>query len=230
MNRYLRYLLPMIAIGFFLSAGAVDTSAQVIREIMKRMDENNKGLKSLKSKIHLAKTDTVLNETDYKEGEVSYLPGRSEKQIYVRINWAKPEESLAIANGSYVLYVPRRKQAIVGKVDSVKGKNAGAGGVLAFMTMSKAQLSANYDVKYVGEETVKSGVKTWHLLLTPKTATNFKTADLWVDSNGMPVQAKIVEKNNDTTTILLSGIQRNPTLNAGIFKLTPPKGTQIVQS
>lgn len=231
MNKYLRFLLPVIAIGFVLSTATVDVSAQnLIGKILDRMDANNKSLKSLTSKIQMAKTDTVLNETDVKQGELSYLPGRSEKQIYVRIKWISPvEEHLAVKNGEYVLYTPRRKQAIVGKVDSVKGKDARAGGVLAFMSMTKAQLKENYDVKYAGDETVKSGVTAFHLVLTPKKPTSYKTADLWVDANGMPIQAKIIEKNNDTTTILLTDINKNVTVNASVFTISPPKGTAIVQ-
>lgn len=223
-------MLPTIAIIFFFNFSATQAPAQVLREILNRMDANNKSLKSLKSKIQMAKTDAVLNETDMQEGELHYLPGKSQNQIYIRINWVKPrEEQLAIANGQYVLYRPTLKQAITGKVDSVKNKNSKAGGALAFMSMSRAQLSQNYDVKYVGDETLKSGQNTFHLLLVPKTAQSYKSADLWVDANGMPVQAKIVEKNNDTTTVLLSGVERNATINASVFKISPPKGTAIVQ-
>ena len=229
MKKYLRFILPAVAIMFLLGVSATDTSAQVLREILARMDANNKSLTSLKSNIKMNKVNAQLGENDLTEGELSYLPGRTEKQIYVRIDWTKPVvEHLAIANGKYVLFRPRTKQAITGTVDNAKG-NSKSGGALAFMTMSKAQLSANYDVKYAGEETVNSGVKTWHLVLTPKTATSYKSADLWVDSNGMPVQAKIVEKNNDTTTILLSNIQRNATIKGSDFKISPPKGTAIVQ-
>jgi outer membrane lipoprotein-sorting protein len=230
MKKYFRVLLPAMAILFLFSALSANVSAQgPINEVLKRMDNNNKGLTSLKSNIKMAKTDSVLGETDLTEGELNYLPGKSEKDIYVRIDWAKPVvEHLAIANGQYVLYRPRTKQAIVGKVDSAKG-NSKSGGALAFMTMSRAQLRENYDVKYAGEETVNSGVKTFHLVLTPKKANSYKSADLWVDANGMPVQAKIVDKNNDSTTVLLSNIQRNATVKASVFKISPPKGTAIVQ-
>lgn len=230
MNRCLRFLLPVIAIAFLFSASVTEVSAQdILRKILKRMDDNNRSLTSLKGNIKMSKFNAQLGENDLTEGDVSYLPGRSDKQIFVRIDWAKPVvEHLAIANGQYVLYRPRTKQAIVGKVDSAKG-NSKSGGALAFMSMSKDQLSANYDVKYAGEETVSSGVNTFHLILTPKTATTYKSADLWVDANGMPVQAKIVEKNNDTSTILLSNIQRNATIKTGVFKISPPKDVKIVQ-
>jgi outer membrane lipoprotein-sorting protein len=194
------------------------------------MDTHNKSLKSVKSKLQMAKTDVAIGETDLKDGELNYRPGRTETEIYVRINWMTPvKEELAVANGQYVLHRPSIKQAIVGKVDSVKGKNSKAGGVLAFMSMTKAQLAANYEVKYIGEETVKSGANTWHLLLTPKNPTCYKSAVLWVDANGLPVQARIVEKNNDTTTLLLSNIQKNVTIKGSQFKISPPKGTAIIK-
>ena len=230
MKKYLRFILPAVAIAFLFSATAGEVSAQdVLRKILKRMDDNNKSLTSLKGSIKMAKHDSVLGETDLSEGELNYLPGKSEKNIYVRIDWVKPvTEHLAVANGQYVLYRPKAKQAIVGNVDSAKG-SAKTGGALAFMTMSKAELSANYQVDLIGEETVSGGVDTFHLKLTPRKATTYKSADLWVDVNGMPVQAKVVEKNNDTTTILLSNVQRNATVKASVFKINPPKGTAIVR-
>jgi outer membrane lipoprotein-sorting protein len=232
MNKYFRYILPAIAIIFLVGASASVASAQgagVIGEILKRMDTNNKSLTSLKGSIKMNKVDFLLGENDVTEGSLSYLPGKTEKQIFMRIDWTKPRvESLAIANGQYVLYSPRTKQAIVGKVDSAKG-NSKSGGALAFMTMSKDQLRVNYTVAYAGEETVASGVNTFHLVLTPKNAASYKSADLWVDSNGMPVQAKIVERNNDSTTILLSNIQRNVTIKAADFKISPPKDVKIIQ-
>jgi outer membrane lipoprotein-sorting protein len=230
MNRYFRFLLPAIAFIFLFNASSSAVSAQnVLREILQRMDNNNRSLVSLKSSIKMNKVNSQLGENDLTEGSLSYLPGKSEKQIYVRIDWTKPvEEYLSIANGKYVLFRPKAKQAIRGTVDSAKG-NSKSGGALAFMTMSKAQLSANYAVAYAGEETVSGGGKTWHLVLTPKTTTSYKSADLWVDTNGMPVQAKIVERNNDTTTVLLSNIQKNVTIKGNVFDLSPMlKGVKVI--
>ena len=229
MNKYVRFLLPAFAVLFLFNTAATETPGQILREVLKRMDNNNKSLTSLKAAIKMNKFDSVLRENDLKEGEVNYLPGKSEKNIYVRIDWTKPVvEHLAVANGQYVLYRPALEQAITGKVDRATG-SAKTGGALAFMTMSKAELSANYEVKYQGEESVSSGTSTWRLLLTPKKPTSYKGAELWVDKDGMPVQAKIVEKNNDTTTILLSNIKRNATLKASLFKISPPKRVKIIQ-
>lgn len=229
MKRYMRYILPAVALAIFFTVSAQTTSAQVLREILKRMDANNKALVSLKANIKMAKTDATLGETDTNDGEMNYLPGgQSASNVYLRIDWTKPKEQLAISNGQYVLYRPGANRAITGKVDS-KNANTKAHGALSFITMSKAELSANYDVEYKGEETVSGGVNTWHLSLKPKNGASYKLADLWVDQNGMPIQAKVTEKNNDTMTINLSSIQKNVTIKTTIFKITPPKGTEIVR-
>lgn len=231
MYRNLKSGLTLLALLFvFAGIGIQETNAQdVLGTILRRMDTNNKGLKSLKSNIKMSKHNAQLDEYDLYEGTVQYLPSAVKEQIRVRIDWAKPVvEHLAVGGGQYILYRPRLEQAIVGKVDSAKG-NAGAGGALAFMSMNRAQLKANYDVAYIGEETVNGSVKTWHIKLTPKSATTYKGADLWVDVDGMPVQAKVIERNNDSTTILLSSIERNATVAANVFQLKPPKNTKIIQ-
>lgn len=220
--------LAAFAVVFTFATSTVASAQGILAEILKRMDENNKGMKSLKSDIKMEKRNTQLGENDVSEGSVQYLPAASKDKIRVRIDWTKPAvEHLAVGGGQYMLFRPRLGQAVVGKVDSAKG-NAGAGGPLAFMTMSRAQLKANYDVTYLGEETAAGSVKTWHLKLMPKAATSYKEADLWVDSNGMPVQAKILEKNNDTTTIQLTKIEKNATIPADVFSIKPPKGTKII--
>ena len=97
------------------------------------------------------------------------------------------------------------------------------------MSMSKTQLKANYDYKYIGEETLSNGEKTVHLELTPKTAQKYKSADLWVDFNGMPLQMKIVEKNGDSTTVLLSKVRKNLSLDGKDFVIDFPKNTKVVK-
>jgi len=218
-----------LALAFTVASSTAASAQGVLSDILKRMDDNNKALKSLKSNIKMSKHNSQLDEYDVSEGTVQYLPAPTKEQIRVRIDWAKPMvEHLAVGNGEYILYRPRLEQAIVGKVDNAKG-NAGAGGALAFISMNRAQLRANYDVTYQGEATVNGSVKTWHLKLTPKTATSYKSAELWVDKDGMPVQAKVFEKNNDSTTIQLTGIERNATVKSDVFAIKPPKKTKIIQ-
>ncbi len=232
MKIFLRLGFLAIALTFFFNTFAVtETKAQnVIPEILKRMENNRSLLKTLRANVMMDKYNPQLDIHDVTQGSIIYLPGRSERDMYIRIDWTKPaQEQLAVVKGEYTIYRPRLGQAITGKVESAKN-SAGAGNALSFMNMSKEQLKANYTVKYLGEEQVSSGVKTWHLELTPKTANKYKKAELWVDGDGMPIQAKVVENNNDATTVLLSNLQKNATINAKVFTIDyPKKSTKVIK-
>ena len=230
MSKFLRFGLMTFALMFVLNVFAVvEANAQgALNDILNRMDAHYKVLTSLQATVKMDKYNSQLDEHDITEGTVKYLPLKG-RDALVRIDWTKPlEESLAVVNKEYVLYRPRLKQALVGKVDKAKG-NAKSNSALAFMNMSKAQLKANYNVKYMGQENVSGGIPTWHLELTPKTKTSYKLADIWVDGNGMPVQMRVTENNNDSTTILLSNLQKNITINANVFQINLPKGTSKIE-
>lgn len=214
-------------LGLFITA-----SAQVnpIKETLDRMDNNYKLLSSLKSDVTMVKTNAQLGTKDVSQGATIYLPERGKQKMYVRIDWTKPTaESMLVIGKEYKLYRPKLGQAIEGTTSDAKNSGS-AGGALAFISMSKAQVKANYDVRYVGVEDIKDGTKTIHLQLTPKTKTTYKTADLWVDTNGMPRQATVTENNDDSTTVLLTNIKTNVSIKTEVFALKYAPGTKIVKS
>lgn len=220
MKNYFRLGLAAIALVMFFNAFAVsETKAQgVIDQILKRMDAQYKSLQTLKASVKMVKYDSLLKTEDVYEGKTMYLP-RKGSDPYVRIDWVKPTtEVLSSYQGEYKIFRPRINQCIAGKTKNAKG-SGGAGNALAFMNMTRAELKANYNLKYLGEENVGGGIPTWHLELTPKTSQSYKSADLWVDGFGMPVQARVVEKNNDTTTVYLYNLEKNATINASLFKV-----------
>lgn len=211
----------------FGSLSVTETKAQ-LQEILNRMDAHNKSLQTLRSNVIFVKQNTQINESDTKEGTVIYKTEKKNKP-FVRIDWTKPvQEILATSKGNYVLYRSTIKTAYTGKTENAMGSGK-AGGVLEFINMSKAQLKANYSMQYIGAEKLSNGTETVHLQLTPKTAASYKMADVWVDKDGMPVQMKSTEKNNDTTTVLLSNIQKNVSLKAEAFKVKLPSDTEFVK-
>jgi outer membrane lipoprotein-sorting protein len=198
-------------------------SAQgVLSEILRRMDENNKSVNSIQATIQMSKYDAALKQYDpVSVGTTKYLPKQksTENRRYVRIDWDKPvKEQLVIIEETYRLFRPRLNQVVEGSVQGAK-TSAGSGNALAFMNMSREQLRANYETVYLGEEEVKDGPLTWHIQLNPKTAGNYKYAELWVDKDGMPRQIRIVERNEDSTTVLLSSFRKNEKISTAAFKL-----------
>jgi outer membrane lipoprotein-sorting protein len=213
----------------FSSFGASDTNAQVLKTILDRMDAHYKGLSSLRSDVTLVKYNAQIEKRDTTIGSTNYLPKTGKRVMYVRIDWTKPiAESIVVIGDTYKMYRPTLNQVITGKATGSKNAKV-PGNALAFLSMSKSQLQANYNVSYIGEEKISGGTSTWHILMTPKVATSYKTAELWVDGDGMPRQAMITENNDDTSTILLTNIQKNITISAEYFKLSYPKGTKEVK-
>ena len=231
MQKFLKYVLPAFIIAAsFASFAAAESNAQgVLREILRRMDDQNKSLTSLRAEVTMAKVNAQLgDDAEITQGTALYAP-RKGRDALVRIDWRKPDESLAVVDKKYVIYRPRLGQAYTGTTDKAKGSTKAAS-ALSFMNMSKAQLQANYTVNYLGEATVSGGVSTWHLELIPKVRASYKSAEVWIDKNGFPVQSKIVELNGDTTTVLLSKLEKNITIKGDLFNISLPSGTKIIKA
>jgi outer membrane lipoprotein-sorting protein len=204
-------------------------SAGLVSSVLNRMERNRQSLKSLKASLSMEKYNSQLRDKDNYSGWVLYVPA-SGRDASVRIEWQKPQhEILAVSNGKYTLFRPRLNTAIVGRSGSVKG-NGAAGGVLEMMYMTRQQLEAKFQpVQDVREETLGGGVSTIHLTLVPKGNSSYKYAEIWVDSAGMPVQTKIVEKNDDATTMRLSGMERNLKISSDEFNIKLDSGVKIVK-
>jgi len=216
-----------IALSAF-GVGVVNAQPGPKAQILKRMEDHYNALSSLKASVKMDKFNSQLGEHDISEGNLLFIPQKGRDAAF-RIDWNRPaNESLAVINKQYVLCRAALQTCYTGSVNSTGGGQKGQ--ALAFLNMSKAELNANYDISYSGTETVSGGIETWHLVLVPKTRANYKNADIWVDKDGMPIQMKQTENNNDTTTILLSGLNKNTKINAKEIQISPPKGTKIVKS
>ena len=224
MKKAIRISIIASCLGIaFLSLSATNTNAQgVLREILDRMDKYNKSITSLQADVTMVKYDSTLKISETYNGSTSYLPKAKGHDRYARIDWTKPtQESIAVIGEEYELYRPRLNQVIYGKAKDEKGK---AGNLLSFMSMSRDELKDKFDVAYIGQEQIQGGTDTWHIELTPKTGQDYKKADLWIDADGSPRQARVLERNSDTTTILISGVKKNPTIKASVFVLNYDKG------
>ncbi|MFN2498647.1 MAG: outer membrane lipoprotein carrier protein LolA [Pyrinomonadaceae bacterium] len=223
-------LMLTMLVGVITLVSPIPASAQsagLVSAVLNRMERNRQSLRSLRASLSMEKYNAQLRDSEKYSGVVLYVPG-SGRDASVRIEWKKPQhEILAVANGQYTLFRPRLNMAYKGSSKSNRNK---AGGVLEMMYMTKQQLEARFQpVKDVREETLWGGVSTIHLTLVPKGNASFKYAEIWVDSSGMPVQTKIVEKNDDTTTMRLSGLERNLKISPNEFSVPLDSGVKIVK-
>ena len=194
--------------------------AGLVSSLLNQMEKQKRSLKTLRANIGMVKYNSQLHIEDKYQGIVFYIPGAAgSSSAFVRLEWTSPQhEILAVANGNYSLYRPRLKQVIEGKTGSIKSEKDGD--VLALMNMSATQLRTKFgEFQDMREETLWGGVWTQHFKVIPKTAASYKYIEVWVDKEGMPVQTKMVEKNDDSTTVRLTNVEKNQPISPEQFKL-----------
>jgi outer membrane lipoprotein-sorting protein len=220
-------LITVLAVG---SPGdAHGQSAGLVTSVLNRMERNRQSLKSLRSSISMEKYNPQLGLAEKFSGVVAYVPGAG-RNASVRIEWSSPQhEILAVSNGQYILFRPRLGTAYTGRTNSKIGKEK-AGGVLELLNLNRQQLQTRFQpFQDVREETLW-GVSTIHLKLVPTSnEETFKYAEIWVDSAGMPVQSRVVEKNDDATTIRLNGLERNVKISADEFTIKLDPNVKIIK-
>ncbi len=206
-------------------------NAGLVSSILNRMERNRRDLKSLRANISMVKYDSRIRADEKYQGNVLYMPATG-RNAYMRLDWQSPvRETLAVADGEYTLFRPRLNTAYRGKSASIGGKGGKASGMMEFLNMSGSQVKARFEpVQDIYDETLWGGVQTTHFKLVPKGGASYKYAEIWVDGNGMPIQTKVVEKNDDATTVRLTNVQKNAGLSTDEFKLKLDGKVKIVKS
>lgn len=217
-----------LAIIMFMAAVALSPAAKVdaqsaglVSSLLNRMERNRQNLKSLRATISMEKYNAQIKDSDKYEGTVLYAPAVG-RNANVRVEWDKPQhEILAVSNGQYTLCRPRLNMCYVG-IARPGSKNIKVGSAFDFMNISKAQLVSKFEpFQEIYDETLWGGVRTTHFKLVPKSGSGYsaKYAEVWVDNGGMPVQVKVVERNDDASTMRLTNIQPNANIGADQFRL-----------
>lgn len=224
----LTIMVMLAAVVTVSPANANAQSAGLVSSLLNRMERNRQNLKSLRAAISMEKYNAQIGDKDRYEGIVLYLPAAG-RNAHVRVDWQRPQrEVLAVSNGKYTLFRPRLNMAYEGSAKSSRNK---VGGAFDFLNMSSQQVKSRFEpLQDVYQETLWGGVATIHIKLVPKGGASYKYAEVWVDDGGMPVQTKVVEKNDDTTTVRLMNMEKNANISLDEFSLRLDKNVKIVKS
>src|ERR1700682_5762538 len=229
-----RLFTPTIALVVFLTALATvpqqrahAQSAGLVSSVLARLQKNHETLKSLGASIFMEKYDSRLREKDFYSGAVLYMPGAG-KNAFVRLEWSKPQhEILGVVNGRYTLYRPRINRVYIGPTGRGVGHDSE---ILGMLSMSSTELQNKFQpFQDAREESLDGGVTATHLKLVPLRPMSFSYAEVWVDSTGMPIQTKIVEKNGDATTVRLTNLEKNRKVSPGEFTVKYDPSAQVIK-
>jgi outer membrane lipoprotein-sorting protein len=235
MNKTFRFIFSALAVMFLVGGiAAIKTNAQGIpNQLLTLMEDHRKSMTSLKADISMVNYDSILKDSEQRTGTVMYVAIRDKKtekdtDALMRLDWLKPKnEIFSVVKKQFIIWDVKGGIAYTGSSDSKKVKRGQGGGLMTLLTSSsKDEIKSKFTLEFSGAESI-DGTDVTHLKLTPKTKQDYKFADIWIDGNGMPLQAATTALNNDTQTIRLSSLDKNVSLDGSLFKVQLPKGVKL---
>ena len=194
--------------------------------ILERMRIAQADLETLQARIEQVKTYPQLGIDDpVEKGFLYFQPGK------MRLEIQEPEiRILVVKDGKYVLYQPRIKQAIFGKLEG-QGAKGHFTGLLTGSAESFRELEESYSVSNLGEETI-DGRSVHHLAFhaKPGVPVYCREIELFIDTAlFLPVRQKCLETNQSEIIMTLADIERNSPLEKGLFEVEIPDGVERIE-
>ncbi|HJS74286.1 MAG TPA: outer membrane lipoprotein carrier protein LolA, partial [Vicinamibacteria bacterium] len=206
----------------FIGGPALDSP----QRILERMRAAQSNLQSLKARVEQVKSYPQLGiEDPVEKGFLYFQPGR------IRLEIQEPEiRILAVKDGKYVLYQPRIRQAIVGKLGA-EGTKGLFPGLLTGSRESFGELEKSYEASDLGESSIEnSPVHHLSFQARPGAAVYCQAIELFIDAASMlPVRQKCREANQSEITLTLADIERNMPLAKSLFEVEIPEGVEKIE-
>jgi outer membrane lipoprotein-sorting protein len=194
--------------------------------ILERMRAAQAGLESLKARLEQVKSYPQLGIEDPVEKGFLYFQGGK-----MRLEIREPElRILVVKDGKYVLYQPRIRQAITGKVDG-RGTKGLFPGLLTGSPESFRELGKSYSASDMGEEDF-DGRRVHHLKFRarPEVSVYCQEIDLFIDAVLLlPVGQKCREANRSEITLTLADVERDAPLERSLFEIEIPDGVERIE-
>jgi outer membrane lipoprotein-sorting protein len=198
-----------------------------LQEILARMNETSKRLRTLAADLEYTKVTVVVNDKATETGELFYGNGKPPE---VLIDFKKPDpKTILLKKNKAEIYLPN--------INEIQEYNLGEHRELVqqFLLLGfgtdTSDLQKSYDVKLTGEEDVGDDT-TAVLELTPrnpKVAAQLAKVQLWIsEESWLPVQQKFFEPGGDYLMTRYSGVKVNRGLPASKFEINA-KGAKRVK-
>ena len=218
--RYLPFTLLLCALT--VPAGAITRE-----DVLSRMDQNGPSFKSLTGNLNALNYTKVIDDKAEESGTIAVKKNKP-KDVQFLVDFTKPDPRTVSFRGRKAeIFYPKIKT--VQEYDLGKQSNMVESFLLLGFGATGKDLASNYDVKYVGEETI-NGQKASHLELIPKSADTRKSLsklELWMSEDGTyPVRQKIYDPSGNYRVFTYSDVKVNPALSADAVTLKLPSGVK----
>ena len=207
-------------------AAAVFAQNADLQKILSQMDAASAKFESAQADFVWDQYTAVVQSHDLQKGTIAFrrTGGATEMIAHVKTDGDQPSlKDVLYKNGELDFYQPTVKEETILKAGSNYERylTLGFGG-------SGKDLTANWNIKYLGTETV-DGTETAKLDLTPKAGPSdqFTHILVWIDAKrGVSLKQQVFQDSGDSRTAVYSNIKLND-VPASAFTLQVAPGTQV---
>jgi len=202
----MRLFAALIALTVASDAIAVDNART-------RMEAFSKGLNSVSGSFAQSVTDANGHRGDESRGTLALEAPRQ-----FRWETLAPYQQTIVADGAHVwVYEPDLEQV------SVRSQSAAEAHSPLTVLTDLSQLDSQFATSEAGTH---DGL-AWLRLTSKAKEPEFEYADLGLDATSLQ-RMRFKDQLGNVTEIRFADWKRNPSLPAGTFKFTPPKGVEVV--
>ncbi len=212
---------------FFFAIPLAVSAAVSTEDILGRLDQSAPKFTGLSADLTRVTYTKVIDEKSTENGSI-LLKRQGPRDLQMLIDITKPDaKTVAFQGKKAEVYYPKLKT--VQEYDIGKHKGLVDQFLLVGFGTTGKDLKSNYDIKYVGEETI-GGQRAQKLELTPRSAQikdRLRMLELWIaESGAYPVQQKLIQPSGDYYLFTYSGVKLNPQLTDAALRLNLPKGVK----
>ena len=206
--------------------------------VLKKMDAVAANFTTAQANFQWETYQKVIDEiVDYQTGVIYYRKSNKQIEMMAEVKRAgssassmKGEPKFVLLSGGKIrLYQPKTDQ--VTEFDLGKNQSEFESYIVLGFGASGQDLQKNFDVTYMGPETIES-VKTAKLQLIPKSEkvkNTYSQIFLWIDlDRGVSVQQQLFQPQGDYRLAKYSQIKLHDKISDDVFKLKTTSKTQTV--
>jgi outer membrane lipoprotein-sorting protein len=219
MTRFVRFAILAALAGTVLRA-------ESLNDILARMDQSAKNLRTFSAKMKRTEYTKVLNDKEESDGLRLVKRANNGQTIGIVQFFGKNPQTVRLAGKTVEVYYPDAKLVEVydaGKFGKI-GKQVDQL-LLLGIGVTSADLRRDFEITAGGTETI-DGKPTTRIQLIPKDSDLKKQAEkieMWVPAGeSVPIQVKVTRTSGDYNQAIYSDVQMNPALPDSAFELKLP--------
>ena len=217
--------LPSTALPGFPRKGKLPPD---LSQILARMNEAGKRLKTLSAKLEYTKVTVLVNDKSTEEGRLFYRKGKTPE---IRIDMVQPESKV-------ILFKKNKAEIYLPKINQIQeySLELKSGLVEEFLVLGfgaeTGELKKSYTITYLKEEEL-GGDTTAVLELIPRKeniASQLTKIQMWVSEDSwVPAQEEFFEPGGDYLIARYKAIKVNFRLPSSTFEIQPAAGAKRVK-